>query len=78
MNTLYQHLAGESLHDERLPGWKAASVPSPADADLRAAFVQFLTLERQLDARPDPAEKLAGAEAAGETHRHAAGAVHQR
>jgi type VI secretion system protein ImpE len=42
MNTLYQHLAGESLSDalRALKEIKAR----PADADLRAAFVQFLTL----------------------------------
>ena len=43
MNTLYQHLAGESLSDA-LARLEAEIKARPADADLRAAFVQFLTL----------------------------------
>jgi len=43
MNTLYQHLAGESLSDA-LQRIEAGIKARPADADLRAAFVQFLTL----------------------------------
>lgn len=43
MNTLYQHLAGESLNDA-LARLEAEIKARPADADLRAAFVQFLTL----------------------------------
>ena len=43
MNTLYQHLAGESLSDA-LVRLEAEIKARPADADLRAAFVQFLTL----------------------------------
>ncbi|AWC86076.1 type VI secretion system accessory protein TagJ [Enterobacter cloacae complex sp. FDA-CDC-AR_0164] len=43
MNTLYQHLAGESLSDA-LVRLEAEIKVRPADADLRAAFVQFLTL----------------------------------
>jgi type VI secretion system protein ImpE len=43
MNTLYQRLAGESLNDA-LARLEAEIKARPADADLRAAFVQFLTL----------------------------------
>lgn len=43
MNTLYQHLAGESLSDA-LVRLENEIKARPADADLRAAFVQFLTL----------------------------------
>lgn len=43
MNTLYQHLAGEPLSDA-LARLEAEIKARPADADLRAAFVQFLTL----------------------------------
>lgn len=43
MNTLYQHLAGETLNDA-LANLEAEIKARPADADLRAAFVQFLTL----------------------------------
>lgn len=43
MNTLYQHLAGETLNDA--PALIDAEIKArPADADLRAAFMQFLTL----------------------------------
>ena len=40
MNTLYQHLAGESLSDA-LVRLENEIKARPADADLRAAFVQF-------------------------------------
>ncbi|MFA1191887.1 type VI secretion system accessory protein TagJ [Enterobacter kobei] len=43
MNTLYQQLAGETLNDA-LARLEAGIKARPADADLRAAFVQFLTL----------------------------------
>lgn len=43
MNTLYQHLAGESLGDA-LRRLEADAKTRPADADLRAVFVQFLIL----------------------------------
>ncbi|WP_447854146.1 type VI secretion system accessory protein TagJ [Enterobacter mori] len=43
MNTLYQHLAGEPLSDA-LRRLEADIKVRPADADLRAAFVQFLIL----------------------------------
>lgn len=43
MNKLCQHLAGESLSDA-LMRFEAEIKARPADADLRAAFVQFLTL----------------------------------
>lgn len=40
MNTLYQQLAGETLNDA-LARLEAGIKARPADADLRAAFVQF-------------------------------------
>lgn len=43
MNTLYQRLAGESISDALLR-LEAEIKARPADADLRAAFVQFLIL----------------------------------
>ena len=43
MNTLYQRLAGESISDALLR-LEADIKARPADADLRAAFVQFLIL----------------------------------
>lgn len=43
MNTLYQRLAGESINDALLR-LEADIKARPADADLRAAFVQFLIL----------------------------------
>lgn len=43
MNTLYRHLAGEFLNDALLR-LESQIKARPADADLRAAFVQFLTL----------------------------------
>ncbi|MEH0884852.1 type VI secretion system accessory protein TagJ [Enterobacter sp. UNJFSC 003] len=43
MNTLYQHLAGESIGDA-LVRIETDIKARPADADLRAAFVQFLIL----------------------------------
>ncbi|NDO81883.1 protein of avirulence locus ImpE [Citrobacter sp. NCU1] len=43
MNTLNRHLAGESLNDALLR-LESQIKARPADADLRAAFVQFLTL----------------------------------
>lgn len=43
MNTLYQRLAGESISDALLRP-EAEIKARPADADLRAAFVQFLSL----------------------------------
>ncbi|MCS5450037.1 type VI secretion system accessory protein TagJ [Enterobacter huaxiensis] len=43
MNTLYQQLAGESLSDA-LQRIEAGIKAQPANADLRAAFVQFLAL----------------------------------
>lgn len=44
MNTLYQQLAGESL-ESALQRLETAIKTRPADADLRAAFVQFLALD---------------------------------
>ena len=75
MNTLYQRLAGESISDALLR-LEADIKARPADADLRAAFVQFSDPQRQLGARPDATKELAGAEAAGKTDRNAAGAGH--
>lgn len=43
MNTLYRHLAGEPLNDA-LRRLESQIKAHPADADLRAAFVQLLTL----------------------------------
>ena len=44
MNTLYQHLGGESL-SAALLRLETEIKARPADADLRAAFVQFLILD---------------------------------
>lgn len=43
MNTLYQQLAGESV-GAALQRLESEIKSRPADADLRAAFVQFLCL----------------------------------
>jgi len=43
MNTLYQHLGNESINDALLR-LETEIKSRPADADLRAAFVQFLAL----------------------------------
>ncbi len=75
MNTLYQRLAGESISDALLrPGSRYQSPSGGCRSARRVCAVS--DPQRQLGARPDPAEELAGAEAAGKTNRNAAGAGH--
>ncbi len=74
MNTLYQQLAGESV-GAALQRLESEIKSRPADADLRAAFVQFLCLSGNWRARWR-AKKLAGAEAAGPANGRPAGTEH--